>query len=139
MEEEVLAPTQMSRFYHWVKMGLTSAGTIKWIVFLLAGTGAATNATVQEMLVDNLPSWGDATEVVVPIPTGQTVVPQPAGINPQVILSLQSLQAAVDQHTAALLAVKEDLIELEERREAESDRDDDVLENRIVGLEGFHD
>jgi hypothetical protein len=133
MTEEL--PAEKIGAFHWVKLMLTSATTIKWLVVLILGAGTVTNSAVQEQVM----SVFETSEEVPPIPAGETTVPEAPGINPLVTQSLNAMDRKLGTHDAEILSLKEDLFELEQRRTAESDRDDDQLGTRIQTLEGFHD
>ena len=135
MSDETPPANQIGAF-HWVKLGLTSATTIKWIVVLVLGAGTLTNETVQNA-ASELVNWSPVEEPL-PIPEGETVVPDVVGINPQVRQSLRSMNSAVNAHKGELAALREDLRKLEERREAGSELGDATLEQRIVDLEEYH-
>ncbi len=137
MGDEELPADKIGAF-HWVKLMLTSATTLKWLIVLILGTGTVTNSAVQETVMNALPGdWGEEEESL-PIPDGETTLPAP-GINPEVRQSLNALNRAVNTQAGEIQSLKEDLFELEQRRKADSDRDDSTLEKRIVGLEEFHD
>ena len=131
MDDEEIKPARMSRFFHWCKLGFSSIGPIKWLVLLVLGAGTATNEAIQNTVMDAL------TSEPLPIPAGETVVPNT--ISPELRQSLNSMDRKLGTHDAEILSLKQDIFELEQRRTAESDRDDDQLGTRIQTLEGFHD
>ena len=132
----------MSRIFHWAKLLITSAPLLKGLAVIIItglGWGTASNPYVQKTIASAFEVEEEAPEPL-PIPAGITTVPAAApAINPEVRQSLASMNAAINAHTGALKAIREDIRQLEERREAGSERDDAALEARIVGLEGFHD
>lgn len=136
MGDEAL-PTEKIGAFHWVKLGLTSATTIKWIVLLVLGAGTLTNEAVQNTAAD-LVGWAETEEEDSTIPEGETVVPA-AGMNPEVRISLISHKSALDKYGAEITALRAEILQLEERREAGSERGDATLEGRIIRLEGYHD
>lgn len=124
----------MSRFYHWVKLGFSSIGPIKWIILLVLGTGTATNESVQSTVTELF----ESEPATLPIPEGETVLPPP-GINPEVRQSLGALNSAVNKQASQIKALQIELRELEERRMEQSDAKDLKLDARLTEIEGLVD
>jgi hypothetical protein len=124
----------MSRAFHWVKLLITSAPLLKGLAVILItfmGLGTATNPMIQEQLAAVFES-----EPPLPIPVGQvppapTVSPDDSAFKAQVRQSLTAINAAVNQQSAQIEALKAELSEVEERRENESNRMDLKLEEMV--------
>ena len=125
----------MSRAFHWVKLLITSAPLLKGLAVILItfmGFGTATNPMIQEQLA----SVFESEPVTLPIPVGQvppapTVSPDDSAFKAQVRQSLTAINAAVNQQSAQIEALKAELSEVEERRENESNRMDLKLEELV--------
>ena len=127
----------MSRAFHWVKLLITSAPLLKGLAVILItfmGLGTATNPMIQERLASVFES--QPIEPPLPIPVGQvppapTVSPDNSAFKAQVRQSLTAINAAVNQQSAQIEALKAELSEVEERRENESNRMDLKLEELV--------
>ena len=125
-------------WYKALKLFILNLPVIAKVVMLVIGLWGGTMAAPE--VYEKLSALtAEDPPPPLPIPAGITVVPETITVNPEVRQSLASMNAAINAHTGALKAIREDIRQLEERREASSERDDAALEARIVGLEGFHD
>ena len=122
-----------------MKLALTSATTIKWLVMLVLGAGAVTNATVQDTLQEMLPSWGQDESL--PIPEGEVVAPSTSvnqaddAFRAQLTQSLHSMKRLLDKHSGEIKVLALEIDEMEERVEAESDAGDLKLDERLTHVE----
>lgn len=101
-------PSEQIGTFHWIKLALTSATTIKWLVLLVLGAGTVTNQSVQNAAVGLLPAWG--SEESLPIPDGQVSAPTADAVGDafraQVKQSIRSLNAAVNANTSSINSVR---------------------------------
>lgn len=138
MDEE--DESRMSRFFHWIKLGITSAPLIKGLIVITVsflGLGTVTNPAVQEKVMSLI----ESEPVTLPIPEGE-VPPAPTvvgidytGFHAQVQQSLAAMKSAIDNNKAGLKVIEMDVDELEERREVESDANDLKLDGRLKAVE----
>lgn len=138
MDEE--DESRMSRFFHWIKLGITSAPLIKGLIVITVsflGLGTVTNPAVQERVMSLIESEPE----VLPIPAGQVpTVPTVVGrdyssFHAQVRQSLEAMKRAIENNKAGLKVIELDVDELEERREMESDANDLKLDGRLKDIE----
>jgi len=140
MDEE--DESRMSRFFHWVKLGITSAPLIKGLIVITVsflGLGTVTNPAVQEKVMSLIET---TPEEPLAIPAGYVPLapvaagPDHSAFHAQVRQSLTAMKAAIENNKAGIKVIELDVDELEERREIESDANDLKLDGRLQAIEG---
>jgi hypothetical protein len=131
-------------FIHWMRLLLTNAATIKWLIIggmSILGVGTVTNPMVQEKAVTIFETvTGTAEPEILPVPEGE-VPPTPVAVrddsafHAQVRQSLAAMKQAIDNNKAGIIIIGLDIDELEDRREIESDANDLKLDGRLKAVE----
>jgi len=145
MNDEELPVDKIGTF-HWFKLFLTSAATIKWLIIgsmSLLGLGTVTNPAVQEKVMNLIDPV--VKEEPLPIPAGYVpLAPTAAGpdhsaFHAQVRQSLASIKIAIDSHTAQLTQLRATVVEVEIQLAKESAYQDLQLDDRITVIEELVD
>ena len=139
-------PVENIGTFHWLKLFLTSAATIKWIIIgsmSVLGLGTVTNPVVQEKVMSLLDPVVE--EKPLPIPAGYVprapvaTGPDFSAFHAQVKQSLAAMKIAIDSHTAQLTQLRAALVVTETQLAKERAYQDLQLDGRITAIEELVD